>query len=152
MRAIVQRVSMAQVTVEGKICASIDRGLLVFLGISNADNEKDLDWMVKKIVGLRIFEDNEGKMNLSIKNTGGNILVVSQFTLYANVQKGRRPSFIEAARPENAEPLYLKFCDLISGEKIEVERGVFGAKMDVKLINDGPVTLLVEKTTTNIRK
>lgn len=145
MRAVVQRVSKAQVTVEGKVCGAIGKGLLVLLGISHEDNEANLVWMVKKLVGLRIFEDEAGKMNLSVTEIGGKVLVVSQFTLYANVQKGRRPSFIEAAEPDVAEPLYLKFCELLSAENIPVEKGVFGAKMDVELVNDGPVTIVIEK-------
>lgn len=145
MRAVVQRVSRAQVRVDGNICGAIERGLLVFLGITHDDTLREVIWTAKKLCGLRIFEDDEGKMNLSVGEVNGKILVVSQFTLYANVQKGRRPSFIEAANPEFAEPLYLKFCKLLSAEDIPIERGIFGAKMEVEIINDGPVTIIIEQ-------
>jgi len=145
MRAVVQRVSRAQVRVDGNICGAIDKGFLVFLGITHDDNLESLIWTVKKLSGLRIFEDDTGKMNLSVKEVDGKILVVSQFTLYANVQRGRRPSFVDAANPEIAEPLYLKFCEMLSAENITVEHGIFGAKMEVELINDGPVTIIIEQ-------
>jgi D-aminoacyl-tRNA deacylase len=144
MRAVVQRVAEASVTVDGEIVGRIGRGFLVLLGIAHADGEKEATWLARKIVGLRIFEDAEGKMNLGLSDVGGSVLAVSQFTLYGDARKGRRPSFIEAARPEHAQPLYAYFCDEVAREGIPVERGVFQAEMKVALINDGPVTLWLE--------
>lgn len=146
MRVLVQRVSRAEVTVEGRVTGEIGPGLLLLVGIRQGDGDAELEWMVHKLANLRVFGDAEGKMNLSVQDTGGGVLAISQFTLYGDAKKGNRPSYIEAARPEVAEPLYDKFCEQL-GAAIgkEVQRGVFGAHMDVELINDGPVTLMLEK-------
>jgi D-tyrosyl-tRNA(Tyr) deacylase len=144
MRAVVQRVSSARVTVDEKIVGRIDQGLLVLLGIHATDTTEQVDWVVKKIASLRIFEDEEGKMNRSVLEVGGAALVVSQFTLYGDCRKGRRPSFVEAARPEVAIPLYEDFCKRLDLEGVPVQTGEFGAKMSVSLVNAGPVTLIVE--------
>lgn len=144
MRAVVQRVSEASVTVDGATVGQIDRGFLVLLGIAHTDGNAEAAWLARKIAGLRIFEDEAGKMNLGLTDVGGAVLAVSQFTLYADARKGRRPSFIEAARPEHAQPLYDYFCQQLAAEGICVERGVFQAEMKVALINDGPVTLWLE--------
>jgi D-aminoacyl-tRNA deacylase len=144
MRAVVQRVSQASVTVDGEIVGAIDRGFLILLGITQADGENEVAYLVRKVAGLRLFEDHEGKMNLGLTDVGGAALVVSQFTLYGDVRKGRRPSFIEAARPEQAAPLYERFCTLLAAEGIAVQRGVFQAHMAVQLVNDGPVTLWLD--------
>lgn len=144
MRAVVQRVSKADVTVDGEVVGQIRRGFLVLLGIAHADDRKEADWMARKIAGLRLFEDGEGKMNLSLADVDGAVLAVSQFTLYGDARKGRRPSFIEAARPEHAQPLYDYFCQRLAAEGIPVARGIFQAEMQVALINDGPVTLWLE--------
>jgi len=145
MRAVVQRVKKASVTVDGKIVGSIERGLMVLLGIHEKDTINELLWMAEKIVKLRIFEDEEGKMNISVKDIGGDILLVSQFTLYGDLKKGTRPSYIEAARPELATPLYEKMIETLKNEGMRVETGVFGAMMDVELINSGPVTIILER-------
>jgi D-tyrosyl-tRNA(Tyr) deacylase len=144
MRAVVQRVSEASVVVDGQTVGQIGRGFLILLGISHEDGEAEARWLARKIAGLRVFEDDAGKMNLALQDVGGGILVVSQFTLYGDVRKGRRPSFVNAARPEHAQPLYQRFCELIAGEGIPVERGIFQAHMDVRLTNDGPVTLWLD--------
>lgn len=146
MRVLVQRVSRAEVTVEGRVTGEIGPGLLLLVGIRQGDGDAELEWMVHKLANLRVFSDAEGKMNLSVQDTGGGVLAISQFTLYGDAKKGNRPSYIEAARPEVAEPLYDKFCEQL-GAAIgkEVQRGVFGAHMDVELVNDGPVTLMLEK-------
>ena len=144
MRAVVQRVSQASVTVDGEVVGAIDHGFLILLGITQADGENEVAYLVRKIAGLRLFEDNEGKMNLGLTDVGGAALVVSQFTLYGDVRKGRRPSFIDAARPEQAAPLYERFCTLLAAEGIGVQRGVFQAHMAVHLVNDGPVTLWLD--------
>jgi D-aminoacyl-tRNA deacylase len=144
MRAVVQRVSEASVTVDDKIVGQIGKGFLVLLGISHSDGEPEAAWLARKIAGLRIFEDEDGKMNLGLTDVSGSVLAVSQFTLYGDARKGRRPSFVEAARPEHAQPLYLYFCEQLAAEGIPIERGVFQAEMKVALINDGPVTLLIE--------
>lgn len=145
MRAIVQRVKNARVDIQGKRHAEIGLGLLVLIGIEKTDNHKDASWLAKKIVNLRIFNDNEGVMNLSVKDINGEILVVSQFTLHALVKKGNRPSYIKAAKPEKAIPLYEDFQKemiLEFGKKIKT--GIFGANMQVFLINDGPVTIFID--------
>ena len=144
MRAIIQRVKSASVTVEGKVVSEIGKGLLVFLGVAQEDTPADVDYMASKIANLRIFEDDEGRMNLSILDIGGEALVVSQFTLYGDCRKGRRPSFIHAARPEKADPLYQAFMDEISRLGVPVKAGIFQAMMDVELINDGPVTMMLD--------
>ena len=144
MRAVIQRVKSASVTVEGKLVSEIQKGLLVFLGIAQEDTPADVDYMASKIANLRIFEDDEGRMNLSILDVGGEALVVSQFTLYGDCRKGRRPSFIHAARPEKADPLYQAFMDEISRLGVPVKTGIFQAMMDVELINDGPVTMMLD--------
>jgi D-tyrosyl-tRNA(Tyr) deacylase len=145
MRAVVQRVSSASVTVDGSVVGQIGQGLLVLLGITTDDSEKDVVYLADKIVNLRIFEDEAGKMNRSVLDTGGGVLVVSQFTLYGDTRQGRRPSFISAARPEQAEPLYRSFVAEVRGLGVkEVATGTFQATMSVALVNDGPVTLLVD--------
>ena len=144
MRAVVQRVKQSSVKVNGKIVGEIGRGLLVLLGVANGDHTDDADFMVNKIVHLRIFEDENGKMNRSLQDVGGEMLVVSQFTLLGDCRKGRRPSFINAARPEQATELYEYFAKKTSEQGITVKTGRFRAMMDVALVNDGPVTLIIE--------
>lgn len=144
MRAVVQRVSRAQVTVAGEVTGAIDRGLLVLLGVATDDTQEDVTYLASKIVGLRIFEDDEGKMNRSLNEIGGAMLVVSQFTLLGDCRKGRRPSFIAAARPEQADALYRQFVAAVEEQGIRVATGRFQQHMDVELVNDGPVTLLVD--------
>ncbi|MBX3180095.1 MAG: D-tyrosyl-tRNA(Tyr) deacylase [Candidatus Hydrogenedentes bacterium] len=144
MRAVVQRVRHASVTANGMVTGSIGPGLLVLLGVDVNDSEKDADYMAEKIPGLRIFNDAEGKFNLSLEDVGGAVLLVSQFTLHGDCRKGRRPSFVAAARPELAIPLYERVAQLLRERGVEVAMGVFGAHMDVELLNDGPVTLLLD--------
>ncbi len=144
MRAVIQRVKSASVTVEGKVVSEVNKGLLVFLGVAQEDTPADVDYMASKIANLRIFEDDEGLMNLSVLDVGGEALVVSQFTICGDCRKGRRPSFIDAARPEKADPLYQAFMDEISRLGVPVKAGIFQAMMDVELINDGPVTILLD--------
>ena len=144
MRVVVQRVRRASVDVDAERIAEIDRGLLLLVGIAPEDIDVDLRRAAGKIVDLRIFADDEGKMNRSLRDIGGEVLAVSQFTLYGDTRKGRRPSFVGAAAPEIAEPLFDAFVDAIRGQGVEVETGRFGAKMAVELVNDGPVTLLIE--------
>ena len=145
MRALIQRVSSASVTIDGRVNAAIGQGLLVLLGIENEDSQDDIDWLVKKITALRIFSDAEGLMNLSVQDIGGDILVVSQFTLFASTKKGNRPSFIRAARPETAIPLYEKFMSAIETATGKAPgAGIFGADMKVALVNDGPVTIWMD--------
>lgn len=143
MRAVVQRVTSASVTVEGRVVGSIEKGYLVLLGIEEDDGEKDVAYICEKLAGLRIFEDEAGKMNLSVEDVGGAILLVSQFTLLGDARHGRRPSFIKAARPEKAVPLYEAAAAKLR-ESVKVETGEFGAHMLVELTNDGPVTILLE--------
>ena len=146
MRIVIQRVSRASVTINGKITGKIERGLLLLAGIHETDTKEQADWCCTKIPKLRVFEDDEGKMNRSVKDINGGLLVVSQFTLYGNSKKGTRPSFIEAARPETAEPLYDYMIEKLRTESnLNVQSGEFGAMMDVELVNDGPVTLILEK-------
>ncbi|MFT5169596.1 MAG: D-tyrosyl-tRNA(Tyr) deacylase [Lysobacterales bacterium] len=144
MKVVVQRVKSAKVEVEGKIVGAIEKGLLIFLGVSKDDTQRDAEFLAKKVAELRIFEDGEGKMNLSVLDTKGQALVVSQFTLYGNCQKGRRPSFNEAAQPEVAVPLYEYFVKQLELLGLVVGTGQFQAMMDVSLVNDGPVTLILE--------
>lgn len=144
MRAVVQRVSQASVKVDDKIVGEIGKGLLVLLGVGKEDSIEDLDYLVEKILGLRIFEDEDEKMNLSLIDIGGELLVVSQFTLYGDVRKGKRPSFTGSASPEIAEEMYLNFIKLCVEKGIKTETGIFGANMDVSLINNGPVTILLD--------
>jgi D-tyrosyl-tRNA(Tyr) deacylase len=145
MRALIQRVSSAAVKVEGKEVAAIGRGLVILLGIGTSDGETHLQYLVEKIANLRIFEDAQGKMNLSLLDVGGSALVVSQFTLYADTAKGRRPSFVEAAAPSLAEPLVSRFAELLAAQGVSTQTGNFGAHMLVEINNDGPVTLWLEK-------
>ena len=144
MRAVVQRVESANVKIEGKITGSIDHGILLLLGVEERDEKKDLEYICEKIPNLRIFEDENGKMNKSLLDVGGSILVISQFTLLADARKGRRPSFTDAARPEKAIPMYEEFIAKMKEKNITTESGVFGADMKVQLINDGPVTILLD--------
>jgi len=145
MRVVLQRVKSASVKVEGEVVGSIGSGVLILLGIEQADEQTDIDWLCGKISRLRIFDDADGNMNLSLLEVGGNALVVSQFTLHASTKKGNRPSYIKAARPEQAEPMYERFMeDLSIAIEKPVEGGVFGAMMDVELVNDGPVTIIVD--------
>jgi D-aminoacyl-tRNA deacylase len=145
MRAVIQRVKNASVRIDNKDYSHINAGLLVLLGITSADDEQDISWLAQKIVNLRVFSDNEGKMNLSVKEMGGEIMVVSQFTLFASTKKGNRPSFIDSAKPEIAIPLYEKFLKNISAEfDKEIKTGIFGADMQIDLINDGPVTIIID--------
>lgn len=144
MRACIQRVTSAQVTVDGEVVGQIQRGLLVLLGVAQGDTEKDLGFLVDKIVGLRIFDDADGKMNLGLKEIGGALLIVSQFTLLGDCRKGRRPSFVEAAAPETASAMYQQFVQHARALGVPVETGVFQANMQVALVNDGPVTILLD--------
>jgi D-tyrosyl-tRNA(Tyr) deacylase len=144
MRALVQRVARARVTVEGRVTGEIGPGLLVLLGAGHADGEEQAAWLVRKLAGLRIFADPQGLMNLDVRQTGGAVLVVPQFTLYGETRRGRRPDFTGAAPPGQAEPLFERFCALLAAQGVPVQRGVFGAHMAVELLNDGPVTLLIE--------
>lgn len=144
MKAVLQRVRDASVSVDGRTVGSIRAGLLVYLGVAKGDTEADAAWLAEKIAGLRVFEDVDGKMNLSVLDAGGGILAVSQFTLLADARKGRRPSYNDAAAPELAESLFEHFKSLLSGLAGPVESGVFGAHMDVAYVNDGPVTIILE--------
>lgn len=146
MRVVLQRVSRAEVSVDGRVVGSIERGLLLLVGFREGDGAEHVAWMAEKVVGLRIFSDAEGKMNLSLEDVAGDLLVVSQFTLYGDVRKGRRPSFVGAAPPEIAVPLYEGFVTALRNRTSgTVETGEFGAAMAVDLVNDGPVTLLLER-------
>ncbi len=149
MKVVVQRVSRAAVRVEGRVSGAIERGFVVLAGFAAADTDEALDWMAEKLLGLRVFADAQGKMNLALADVGGGLLVVSQFTLYGDVRKGRRPSFIDAAPPELAVRLYERFVGLLrqrgAATGTRVETGEFGAMMDVELVNDGPVTLWLER-------
>ncbi|HSG44799.1 MAG TPA: D-aminoacyl-tRNA deacylase [Anaerolineales bacterium] len=145
MRALIQRVSKASVTVEDKVISKIGKGLVVLLGIGHDDGEEQVKLLADKVANLRIFEDDQGKTNLSVLDVEGEAIVVSQFTLYANTQKGRRPSFIEASLPEVAEPLVDRFVELLRGHGVPTQTGQFGAHMEVEIYNDGPVTIWLEK-------
>ena len=144
MRAVVQRVRRARVVIDEQTVGAIDRGLVLLLGVTHADTPQDAQWLAEKIAGLRIFNDADGKMNRDVTEAGGGILVVSQFTLYGDCRKGRRPSFVDAAPPEIAVPLYEAFVNAIKALGIPTATGRFGAMMQVELVNDGPVTLIVE--------
>jgi D-tyrosyl-tRNA(Tyr) deacylase len=145
MRVLLQRVTKAAVTVDGRETGRIERGYVALVGFTHGDSEEHVQWMADKVVGLRLFADAEGKMNLAISEMGGSILVVSQFTLYGDAQKGRRPSFIQAAHPDAATPLYEKFIVALRERAVTVATGEFGADMAVELVNDGPVTLMLER-------
>ena len=144
MRAVVQRVKSASVKVEGKLVSEIGAGVLIFLGVAHEDTATEIEYIANKVANLRIFEDAEGKMNCSLLDIGGTALVVSQFTLYGDCRKGRRPSFIKAARPESAKALYEQFITALEQQNIPTQGGTFQAMMDVELINDGPVTILLD--------
>ncbi|MEZ4864586.1 MAG: D-aminoacyl-tRNA deacylase [Caldilineaceae bacterium] len=144
MRAVVQRVSEASVAVDGAVVGAIERGFLILLGVTHDDGPAEAAYLARKIAGLRVFEDGEGKLNLSLADVQGAALVVSQFTLYGDVRKGRRPSFTQAARSELAQSLYQHFCDLLIAEGVPMQQGVFQAHMQVHLVNDGPVTLWLD--------
>ena len=145
MRALIQRVSRASVHVDGEKVAGIEPGFLVLLGVADEDGEAEAAWLARKIAGLRLFEDDAGKMNLGLEDVGGSVLAVSQFTLYGDARKGRRPSFTRAAAPAQAQELYERFCALLAAQGVPVEKGVFQAHMEVSLVNDGPVTLWLEQ-------
>ncbi len=145
MKLVVQRVKNAKVEVEGKTVGSINQGFLVLLGVTHTDTKAEADYLVKKLCNLRVFEDENGKMNLGLKDVGGELLIVSQFTLYADCTQGNRPSFTNAAKPDVANELYEYFCEKCKEQNIKVEKGVFGADMKVSLLNDGPVTIILEK-------
>jgi D-aminoacyl-tRNA deacylase len=144
MRALVQRVARARVTVGGRVSGEIGPGLVVLLGAAQEDVQADADWTARKVAGLRVFADAAGLMNRDVREAGGGILAVPQFTLYGETRHGRRPDFVRAARPEHAEPLFERFCAMLEEEQVPVARGVFRAHMEVELVNDGPVTLMVE--------
>ena len=144
MRCVVQRVSRASVTVEGKITGQVEKGYMVLVGVEQGDGEQDMRYCADKVAGLRVFEDENGKMNRSVKDVGGAVLAVSQFTLLGDARHGRRPSFSNAARPEEANALYEAFCQALRAENIRVETGVFQKDMQVELVNDGPVTILLD--------
>ncbi len=144
MKAVLQRVSMARVSVGGAVSGEIGKGLLVYLGVARGDGRAEADYMVRKVRGLRIFEDEEGRMNLDVGEAGGSVLVVSQFTLLADCRKGRRPAFTQAEDPEKARALYESFVEALRESGLTVETGRFGAHMEVKSVNDGPVTMIIE--------
>lgn len=144
MRFVIQRVSHASVTIDAEVAGKIEKGFLVLIGIEDDDTEKTADKMVAKMTGLRIFEDEEGKMNLSLKQVNGGLLLISQFTLYADCRKGNRPSFIRAGKPEKASRLYEYIIEKCREQDLQVEQGIFGADMKVELLNDGPVTILLD--------
>lgn len=146
MRAVVQKVSSAEVKIEGETYGKIGRGICVFIAMKETDNEKTIDWMTQKILNLRIFPDNDGKMNLSVIDINGEILIISNFTLYGDCRKGTRPSYTDSAPPSVAEPIYNKFVEHFrKSTNLKVETGIFGAMMDVNLVNDGPVTLIIDR-------
>lgn len=144
MRAVIQRVKHASVSVDNQITGEIEQGFLVLLGVTHTDTEKEVDWLAKKITDLRVFKDSEDKMNLGLKDVNGELLIISQFTLYGNCIKGRRPAFIDAAKPDMANELYEKFLKKCKDLGFKTEAGIFGADMKVELLNDGPVTLIID--------
>lgn len=144
MKAVIQRVSSASVAVEGEVVGAVEHGYMILLGVTHGDGESQAEWLAKKVAGLRIFDDGEGKMNLSIQDVKGSALVVSQFTLYGDCKKGRRPSFVQAAPPDEADRLYQYFCQKLRDAGVPVETGRFQTSMAVSLVNDGPVTLILE--------
>lgn len=148
MRAVVQRVKKSSVTVEGRIVGQISQGVLVFLGVGDTDTEQDAAYVADKVAGLRCFSDASGRFNLSVQDVGGSVLAISQFTLFGDCRKGKRPSFTGAARPEQAIPLYESFIEKLRSRHLHVETGEFGAHMDVHAVNDGPVTLLIDSKKT----
>jgi D-tyrosyl-tRNA(Tyr) deacylase len=145
MRIVLQRVARASVSIDGRVVSKIGKGLLLLVGVGSGDSEERLSWLAEKCVTLRIFPDEEDRMNRSLLDVGGEVLAISQFTLYADTRKGRRPSFIEAAPPGEAEPLFDRFVEIVRGHGVTVRNGVFGAMMDVELVNEGPVTIVMEK-------
>lgn len=145
MKLVIQRVKNANVKVNNKVVGEIEKGFMVLIGITHTDTKETANYLVKKLCKLRVFEDENGKMNLSLKDVGGKLLIISQFTLYANCSDGNRPSFTDAAKPDFASELYEYFCDECKKQDIEVQKGIFGAHMDVSLLNDGPVTIVIEK-------
>lgn len=150
MLAVIQRVSSASVTIDQKIKSSIGKGLLVLVGIEDADNQEDIDWLATKIINLRIFDDEQGVMNLSVKDNGGDVIVVSQFTLHASTKKGNRPSYLKASKPDIAIPMYEKFVKAMNENLGKpVQTGEFGADMKVSLLNDGPVTIIIDTKNRN---
>ena len=149
MKAVIQRVTSASVAVNGETISKIAAGILILLGVERGDGEEDLNYLVKKTVGLRIFKDDGDNMNLSIQDVGGEALVVSQFTLCADTSRGRRPSFIKAANPEEADSMYQQFCEQLTMNNLSVQTGKFGAMMDVSLVNDGPVTIILDSREKN---
>lgn len=144
MRVVIQRVSSAQVTIDNELYADINNGFLIFLGVEYEDTEDDIEWLTSKIIGLRIFSDSEGLMNLNLQQINGSVLIVSQFTLFASTKKGNRPSFIKSAKPEIAIPQYESFVKRLKEKNIKVQTGKFGADMKVSLTNDGPVTIIID--------
>jgi D-tyrosyl-tRNA(Tyr) deacylase len=146
MRVVLQRVSRASVSIDGRIAGAIGRGFCLLVGLTHGDTDATVDWMAEKVAGLRLFPDADGKMNLGLDEVGGGVLVISQFTLYGDSAKGRRPSFIDAARPETAIPLYQRFVGALRARGLEVATGEFGADMQVEIHNDGPVTLILERS------
>ena len=149
MKAVIQRVTSASVAVDGETISKIAAGILILLGVERGDGEEDLNYLVKKTVGLRIFKDDGDNMNLSIQDVGGEALVVSQFTLCADTSRGRRPSFIYAATPKEADQMYQQYCEQLISNGVQVQTGKFGAMMDVSLVNDGPVTIIIESGNTH---
>ena len=149
MKAVIQRVKSASVSVDDKIIGEIAAGFLILLGVEQSDTQDDLNYLVKKTVGLRIFKDDNKNMNLSIQDVGGKALVVSQFTLCADTSRGKRPSFIKAANPEEADSMYQQFCEQLTMKNLSVQTGKFGAMMDVSLVNDGPVTIMLDSREKN---
>ena len=144
MRAVVQRVSEASVLVDGKVTGAVGQGLCVLVGVGQGDSDEDACWLADKIVDLRVFEDEQGRMNRSVLDVRGGVLAISQFTLFGDARKGTRPGFVDAARPEVAQPLYAKFCEQVRARGVEVGEGIFRATMQVRIVNEGPVTLLLD--------